>query len=29
MVKEIDSPAVQTMFDVHNAIDEFESHKPI
>jgi len=26
IVKEIASPAVQTMFDVHNAIDEYEPH---
>jgi sugar phosphate isomerase/epimerase len=26
IVKEINSPAVQTMFDVHNAIDETEPH---
>jgi sugar phosphate isomerase/epimerase len=27
VVKEIGSPAVQSMFDVHNAIDEFDSHE--
>ena len=26
LVKEIGSPAIQTMFDVHNAIDEIEPH---
>jgi sugar phosphate isomerase/epimerase len=26
IVEEIDSPAIQTMFDVHNAIDETEPH---
>jgi D-psicose/D-tagatose/L-ribulose 3-epimerase len=26
IVREIDSPAVQTMFDVHNAVDEAEPH---
>jgi sugar phosphate isomerase/epimerase len=26
MVKQIDSPAVATMFDVHNAVDEQDSH---
>ena len=26
IVREIDSPAIRTMFDVHNAIDEVEPH---
>lgn len=26
IVREIGSPAIQTMFDVHNAVDEIESH---
>jgi sugar phosphate isomerase/epimerase len=26
IVEEINSPAIQTMFDVHNAIDEQEAH---
>ena len=26
IVKEINSPAIRTMFDVHNAVDELESH---
>ena len=29
IVKQIGSPAVQTMFDVHNAVDETESHNEL